>query len=88
MAHMLIRHKVQDFDKWKAAYDAHRQVRAAAGLTDLYLWRNTDAPQEVFLLFKAADLAKARAFAASSDLRERMTEAGVIGSPEIKYLST
>ncbi len=70
MAHMLVRHKVLDFDKWKAAYDAHRQARAAAGLTDLNLWRNTDDPKEVFLLFKAADLAKAKTFTASSDLRE------------------
>ena len=43
MAHMLIRHRVHDFDKWKATYDAHRQTRAAAGLKDLHLWHNVDS---------------------------------------------
>ena len=87
MAHMLIRHRVHDFDRWKALYDAHRQTRAAAGLKDLHLWRNVDDPKEIFLLFEAADVAKAKAFAMSADLKERMTTAGVIGPPGISFLS-
>ena len=87
MAHMLIRHKVQDFGKWKAAYDAHRQARAAAGLKDLHLWHNVDDPNEIILLFEASDVGKAKAFAASPDLKERMTAAGVIGPPDIFFLS-
>jgi hypothetical protein len=87
MAHMLIRHKVQDFGKWKPAYDAHQPARAAAGLKDLRLWRNADDPNDIFLLFEAADVAKAKAFAASADLKEKMTSAGVIGQPEIFFLS-
>ena len=87
MAHMLIRHKVQDFGKWKPAYDAHQPARAAVGLKDLRLWRNADDPNDIFLLFEAADVAKAKAFAASADLKEKMTSAGVIGRPEIFFLS-
>jgi hypothetical protein len=87
MAHMLIRHKVQDFAKWKAAYDAHRAARAEAGLKELHLWRNADQPSEVLLLFEAADVAKAKAFATSADLKERMTTAGVLGPPDIVFLS-
>ncbi|HEX2695804.1 MAG TPA: cyclase [Acidobacteriota bacterium] len=87
MSHMLIRHRVHDFDKWKVAYDSHRQVRAAAGLKDLRLWRNVDDPREIFLLFEAADVAKAKAFAKSAELKERMTAAGVIGPPDISFLS-
>lgn len=37
MDYMLIRHKVQDFDQWKPAYDAHQENCAAAGLKDLHL---------------------------------------------------
>jgi hypothetical protein len=87
MAHMLIRHKVHDFAKWKAAYDGHRQTRVAAGLKDLHLWHNVDDPREIFLLFEAADVAKAKAFAMSAELKERMTAAGVIGPPDISFLS-
>ena len=76
MAHMLIRHKVQDFGKWKSAYDAHQPARAAAGLKDLRLWHNADDRNDIFLLFEAADVAKAKAFAASADLKEKITSAG------------
>jgi hypothetical protein len=87
MAYMLIRHRVQDFGKWKPLYDAHRQARAAAGLKDLNLWRNVDDSSEIFLLFEASDVAKVRAFVASADLKEKMASAGVIGSPSITFLS-
>ena len=42
---------------------------------------------DIFLLFEAADVAKAKAFAASADLKEKMTSAGVIGQPDIFVLS-
>lgn len=40
MAHLLIRHKVADFDQWKPAYDAHQSARDDAGLQCLNLWCN------------------------------------------------
>jgi hypothetical protein len=86
MAHLLIRHKVQDFDKWKAAYETHQPARAAAGLTDLRLWHNLEDPDDIFLLFEAVDVAKAKAFAASGDLKERMKSAGVVGQPDVFFL--
>ena len=70
MAHMIIRHKVADFDKWKPEFEDHRPVREAAGLRDLYLWRNADDPNETILLLEVSDVAKAREFSGSSDLKE------------------
>jgi hypothetical protein len=87
MAHMLVRHRVQDFGKWKPAYDAHRPARAAAGLTELNLWHNVDDANEIFLLFEASDVAKAKAFGTSAELKERMTAAGVVGAPDIFFLA-
>jgi hypothetical protein len=87
MAHMIIRHKVADFGKWKPEYEDHRSAREAAGLKDLHLWRNADDPNEVILLFQASDLAKAKEFAGSSDLKEKMEAAGVQGPPDIVFLS-
>jgi hypothetical protein len=88
MAHMFIRHQVQDFDKWKPAYDSHQQARAAAGLNDLKLWHNVDDRDEIVLLFEVSDMAKAKVFAESKDLKERMAAAGVINTPEILFLSS
>ena len=86
MAHMIIRHKVKDFGKWKNAFDEHRPVREAAGLEDLHVWRNIDDPNEVIILFCADELGKARDFAGDSGLKEKMQAAGVQGMPEFVYL--
>jgi hypothetical protein len=86
--YMLIRHKVRDFKKWKAGYDAHRPERVEAGLTEKYLLRSADDPNEVVALFEAQDLTRAKAFAASADLREKMQEVGVVDRPDIYFLNS
>jgi len=85
--YMFVRHAVKDFTKWKPAFDADKSARQAAGLKELNLWRNADEPHEVILLFEVADLAKAKAFAASVEMRDKMTASGVMGRPEIVFLS-
>ena len=87
MAFILIRHKVRDFDTWKTGYDAHQPKRTEAGLTEKYLLRSADDTNEVGMLFEAADLNRAKAFAASADLREKMQEVGVIDKPDIYFLT-
>jgi hypothetical protein len=61
-------------------------VRQQAGVKEVRLLRGADDPNDVMLLFEASDLAKAQAFATSDDLRDVMTRAGVIGTPELTYL--
>jgi hypothetical protein len=87
MTHMLIRHTVADFNQWKPVYDAHQLARQEAGLKEEYLLRSIDNPNEVILLFTVQDLEKARAFAASPDLRETMGKAGVLDKPDIIFLT-
>ena len=87
MPHVLVRSKVQDFAKWKVKYDEHQSVRKAAGLTERYLFRNADNPNEVILLFETSDLAKARVFASSDDLRQKMQESGVTDKPDMYFLT-
>jgi hypothetical protein len=87
MAYVIIRHKVADFGKWKPVYDIHQPARQAAGLKDVHLWRNEDDPNEVIAVFESSDLSKARDFAGSSDLKEKMKDAGVQGAPDILFLT-
>jgi hypothetical protein len=87
MPHIMIRHKVADFGKWKSAYDSHAPARASAGLKEEHLLRSSDNPNEVVLLFSAQDLDKAKQFAASDDLRQRMQQAGVTDKPDIYFLN-
>jgi len=85
---MLIRHKVRDFKTWKAGYDAHQPKRVEAGLTEKYLLQSADDPNEVVVLFEAQDLNRAKAFAVSAQLREKMQEVGVVDRPDIYFLNS
>jgi len=87
MNYLLIRHKVADFAKWKPVYDAHGPARANAGLKEERLLRSIDNPNEVVLLFSAQDLDKAKQFAASDELRQRMQQAGVTDKPDLWFLN-
>ena len=78
---------MRDFKTWKTAYDNHQAMCANAGLSEKYLLRSTDDTTEIVILFEAQDLNRAKAFAASADLRERMQESGVLDKPDIYFLN-
>lgn len=86
-SYMLIRHKVRDFSVWKPGYDAHLPRRVEAGLTEAHLLRGAHDPNEVVILFRAADLGRAQAFVESADLRETMQKLGVVDRPDIHFLN-
>jgi len=84
--HLLVRHKVADFTKWKPVYDAHLSARQTAGLKEEHLFHNADDPNEVLLLFTVEDFDKAKAFTASDDLLQAMEKAGVSDKPDVYFL--
>ncbi len=86
MPYVLIKHRVKEFSTWKTAFDDHKQTRKAATLADLYTLRDVEDSNHVVLLFKAEDMTKARAFAASAELKDAMKAAGVKGKPDIYFL--
>ena len=86
MPHLLIHHKVEDYDRWKKAFDEHAPMRQAAGSKGGYLFRSADNPNEVVMIMEMEDLDRARQFTESDDLRQAMQKAGVTGPPEILFL--
>lgn len=84
--HMLVRHKVADFAKWKPVYDEHFAARQKVGLKEVHLLRNVENPNEAILLVAVEDPEKAKAFAASDDLRQAMQKAGVSDKPDVYFL--
>jgi heme-degrading monooxygenase HmoA len=87
MAYMLVRHKVKDFTKWKPVYDEHANVRKDSGSKGAHLFRNADNPNEVFVLYEWETVDKAKKFAQSENLRQKMQEAGVSEKPDIYFLN-
>lgn len=83
---VLIRHQVKDFATWKAGFDLHAPKRLEAGLTDKYVLRGAQRPNEVIVMLEAQDLQRAEAFAESADLRETMQRFGVSDRPDVYFL--
>ena len=86
MAHLLIRHKIEDFDRWKPHFDEHGATRRACGAHGSRIFRNTADPCEVMILSAWDDLDRARLFSQSDDLQEAMGRSGVIDRPDLWIL--
>ena len=82
---LTIHHKVQDYTKWRVGYDAHETSRRSAGITNGRVFCNAEDPNDVVVLQDVADVAKARTWVASEDLKSAMQKAGVVGSPTIRF---
>jgi hypothetical protein len=87
MGHLLVRHKVVDFDRWKAVFDGHAEAQRAAGLTVTHVMRNVADPGEVVLLFEVEDVARAKAFVFSPRVPGAQQESGVLDRPDIYFLT-
>lgn len=85
---MSIMHKVADFNKWKPAYDSHDSSRMANGLHNYVVARGVEDSNMVMVALKMDDVDKAKKWAASPDLKNKMKNAGVTGTPTIDYVTT
>jgi hypothetical protein len=81
----IITHRVKDWDAWKKEFDSHKQTRVDAGILDRAVGHSVDDTHTVTLVFAITDMAKAKAFMASQDLKDKMAAAGVEGPPSIFY---
>jgi hypothetical protein len=87
MGLVIVRHKVKDFAAWKRAFEDHASARGTAGLSNARLFCSADDPSEVVMLFDTDDIAKAKQFVSSPELKSAMTAAGVIDRPDVFVLS-
>lgn len=83
---MMIRHKVADFSKWKTGYESHDSMRLVSGLHNYVIAKGIEDPDMVLVALTMDDIDKAKAFAASPNLKAKMKEVGVTGTPIIDFL--
>ena len=86
MAHLLVKHKVEDYNKWKAAFDDHASYRSESGSTGGKVFRNANDPNELFVLLEWDSIQNAQKFAQSDQTKEAMMNAGVVGMPAIYFV--
>ena len=77
--------KVKDYATWRPAYDGHEKNRLSAGITNGRVFRNAQDPNDVVILQDVADVAKARTWLGSNDMKVTMQKSGVVGSPNVRF---
>jgi len=85
---VMILHKVANFQKWHAAYEADDSARLANGLHNYVIGRGLRDTNMVLVVMKADDVEKAKARGKSADLKKVMQKAGVTSTPEFLYTTT
>ena len=84
---VVVHHKVADYAKWLASYEAHDSARLAAGLHNYVLGRGLEDSNMVMVVLKADDTAKAKAFAKDPGLKAAMKKGGILGVPMISFVT-
>ena len=77
--------KVKDFNSWRTSYNGGEQNRLSASITNGRVFRNADDQNDVVILQDVTDVAKARAWLGSTEMKTAMEKSGVVGSPSIRF---
>ena len=77
--------KVKDFNAWRASYNGREQNRVSAGITNGRVFRSQNDPNDVVILQDVADVAKARTWLGSTEMKTMMEKSGVLGSPSLRF---
>ncbi|MFI4891514.1 MAG: cyclase [Steroidobacterales bacterium] len=82
---MYVHHEVTDYAIWRKAYDGFSATRRKMGVSAQAVYRSVDDPNDVTVTHDFANADKAKAFAASDELKAAMQKAGVKGVPQIWF---
>lgn len=85
MSYVLVRHRVEDYGKWRSVFNRNRPPRREYGIVRGQVFRGDNAG-DLLLLFEVEDVEKAQRYFNSRELWNESQAAGVIGKPEIHFL--
>jgi len=83
---LIVQHTVRDYDAWKPFFDEHEPVRAKYGCTGHTIYRDSDKPNDLTILFHYESRERAEEFMKDPSLREAMDKGGVISEPRATWL--
>lgn len=83
---ILLTHRVEDVDRWKAGFDDHEPARRGAGILGHHINRAQDDPHLITVYLTISDLDDAKAFTSSPELGKVMQNVGVVSPPQIRWL--
>ena len=83
---MMFMGTVKDYDKWYSIFAGRDSIRKSFGLTKPGVGRGLENDKMVIVFCTASDIARAKAFAASPDLKEVLKKEGVTNTPAFSYV--
>ena len=78
MATIFRRVRVADYQRFRAVYDAGTPDREAGGMHDEQMFRNPNDPNDILIMSTVADVASARAYGQSDEVRKRQRASGLL----------
>ena len=81
MTTLFVRHQVADYAKWRQVYDNFGPSQQRLGVGAQAVYRAADNPNDITVTHEFAALEAAQEFATSDDLRNAMSNAGIVGEP-------
>ena len=86
MTQLFIRHKVKDYDNWKEGFDSVLDFRTSNGAVESQVYRDPDDSNNITVITKFDNIDAAKKFAGLPELKEKMTEIGVLEEPTVFFL--
>ena len=85
MVRMFVRHPVEDYSRWRKAYDDFDSERTSMGVNGDAVYQATGDPNDVTVWHDFDSVEAAKDFMNSDRLKEVMQAAGVAGAPTIWF---
>lgn len=86
MSYLLGTSTVEDYETWRTAFAENDAFRTEHGQRGYQVYQSVDDPNEVTVIFEWDDDEDPRAFFESKEMRKRMTDAGLQGTPHMSVL--
>ena len=80
-----VRHEVTDYAAWRSVFDQSHGMQRKMGVSYTAVYQSTDNPNDITVVSDFKTEAKAKAFAASDELKAAMQSAGVKGVPQVWF---
>ena len=88
MIYLSSRQTVSDYAKWRTAFDSSASFRKDAGATGVnQIYRDVENPSTITAVMEWNTIEKARLHLADPKLKDVLQNAGVNGSPEVRFLN-
>ena len=85
MATLFVRHSVADYGSWRKVYDEFEAERPSFGVTGHGVYQADGDANDVTVYHDFDTMEQAKAFAESTELKEAMSKAGVVGAPTLWF---